>query len=214
VSWDLLALQGNGKMERPTSRNYSQNDLFRGEDSHFQLNACVGTNGGPWRLFDYAYGYFHAAELIAEALQVSSARVDVTIYPLGYAYRHAIELSLKSLTEKLPRIWLGTINLRPSHKLIDNWHAIKPYLQRDKGFDDDNTLIPLIERILTDFLEVDPYGEAFRYPNSKDGTMYLQKYSVINVVVLYHAMKTVREVFDWWDTCADTLWDGRVAEMT
>ena len=33
--------------------------------------------------------------------------MDVTIYPLVYMYRHAIELSLKSLTAKLPRIDLS-----------------------------------------------------------------------------------------------------------
>ena len=85
-------------MERPASGNYKQNDLFRGENTQYHLNACVGKNGGPWKLFDYAYGYFHAADLAVESLVENPMRVDVAIYQIAYMYRHAVELSLKSLT--------------------------------------------------------------------------------------------------------------------
>ena len=37
--------------------------------------------------------------------------------------------------------------------------------------------------------------------------MHLETYSLINVAVLYDASEGA-EIFDWWDTVADNLWDG------
>jgi hypothetical protein len=198
-----------------TKRPYHENDLFRGDKSKYRLNACVGRNGGPWNFYDFSVGYFLAAAQIGEGLLQDSSRVDVQIYPLVYNFRHAIELSLKSLAKKLPRIWAADVDeIKQTHKLIDNWNAVKPYLLRDRQFDSDKTLIPVIASILKDFLEIDPTGEAFRYPTARNGDMHLERISLVNVVVLLSSMRTVRNAFEWWDNVANELWDRRVQELS
>ena len=37
-------------------RAFKQNDLFRPDFDRIDFNACVGDNGGPYDLYDYAHG--------------------------------------------------------------------------------------------------------------------------------------------------------------
>ena len=37
-------------------RMFKQNDLFRSDRERYDYNACVGDNGGPYDLYDYADG--------------------------------------------------------------------------------------------------------------------------------------------------------------
>ncbi len=37
-------------------RAFKQNDLFRPDFTRLDSNACVGDNGGPYDLYDYAHG--------------------------------------------------------------------------------------------------------------------------------------------------------------
>jgi hypothetical protein len=196
-------------MEPPKpAREYKQNDLFRGDIDHWGLNACVGTNGGPYDLRAYAKGYFKAGERIVESLAADHSLIDLTVYPLAFVYRHAVELSLKHLAFRLPRIWDEKASAEFTHKLLDNWKIVRGYLQRDPTFDPDD-LLPLIDRILSDFLEIDPTGQAFRFPTNRDGNLFLQETSVINIKVMSESMSTVAEVFDFWSWGADCLWENK-----
>ena len=45
-------------------RPFKENALFRGLQNHLsRFNACVGNNGGPYDLYDYAEGYFEENKL-------------------------------------------------------------------------------------------------------------------------------------------------------
>jgi len=196
-------------MEPPKpTREYKQNDLFRRDIDNWDLNACVGTNGGPYDLHAYAQGYFRAGERIAESLVADHSLIDLTVYPLAYVYRHAVELSLKSLIFALPRIWDEKASVRFTHKLLDNWKIVRGYLQRDPTFDP-NGLLPLIDRILHDFLEIDPTGQAFRFPTARDDSLFLLETSVINIKVMSESMSILAEAFDFWRWGADCLWENK-----
>jgi len=49
-------------------RAFKQNDLFRPDFDRIDFNACVGDNGGPYDLYDYAYGYFDATRLLLKSV--------------------------------------------------------------------------------------------------------------------------------------------------
>ena len=125
--------------------------------------------------------------------------LDVVIYPLVFAYRHGIELSLKDLAVQLPLVWDEESEVRLTHVLSDNWERIRTYLKREQEFDPENTLIDQVDTILKDFLEIDQTGQVFRYPTDRSGLNHLHgKVSAINMIVFQQAMDTVSKTFEFW----------------
>jgi len=77
-----------------TKPAFKQNDVFKHVDND-QLNACVGNNGGPYDLYDYAKGYFEATNSRSELERVSVALLDNEM-PLAKPVR-LLGVSLSSL---------------------------------------------------------------------------------------------------------------------
>lgn len=183
---------------------YKENDLFRGS-TNWHLNACVGDNGGPWDYRDYAQGYFLSAKRLVDGLRDNPRLIDILIYPIAYNYRHAIELSLKDLSIRLPRLFGKGKIFEFTHKLFDNWKIIREYLSEDPDLSAEGELISNVEAIINDFVEIDPAGQVFRFPEDKAGNQHLKEYSVINVDVLGKALDNVGEIFEYWSVKADQL---------
>jgi hypothetical protein len=163
------------------------------------LNACVGTNGGPYDFSDYSRGYFLSAKNQIEALLDNSGYVDILIYPLCYSYRHGIELGLKHFARELPALFKEENKIKLTHNLNDNWQNVRPYVVKVKKYlDKDNEAIPFIDKVLKDFLEFDPSGEVFRFPESRRGDLHLQDARIINVEVLGAYMMKLADIFEFW----------------
>lgn len=189
--------------------DYKTNELFR-PGSVGCMNACVGENGGPYDFFDYAWGFFGAADAAVEAALSHDEPVDVLVYPISFCYRHAVELSLKHLAQELPPLWGEQAAFRVNHKLIDTWTDMSGYLKRSPEFDPSGELIPFVDRLLTDFLEFDSTGQVFRYPKDRLGAPHLQDARIINVLVLRDAMRDAREAFKHWNRIASAMAESGV----
>jgi hypothetical protein len=184
---------------------YKHNDLFRpGERA--ELNACVGKNGGPYDFYAYSRGYFSAGDRLLASLFQDSFSLDLIVYPVIYIYRHAIELALKHLARGLPALWDDDTEIKLSHKLKDNWLVVRPYLLKSPDFGGAE-LLAKVDVILDDFVEIDPSGEVFRFPESRDGSRFLQDTSHINLLVFGQAMESLQEIFDFWFDTLTQLWD-------
>ena len=147
--------------------------------------------------------------MLMEQVAEDSHYVDTLIYPICFNFRHAIELSLKHLNHVLPRIWSEQAPTKWTHKLLDNWTSVRGYLERDRDFDPDGTLVPGVEHVLKEYLRIDGNGEVFRFPSAKSGALHLQEMSVINVERLYDSLEATQVTFDWWDFTAERLWDAQ-----
>ncbi|MBI5573653.1 MAG: hypothetical protein HY919_03765 [Elusimicrobia bacterium] len=189
-------------------RPYKQNDLFTGGED-ISLNACVGKNGGPYNLDAYARGYFKGAICIVDSIIKDSSYVDLLIYPVVFNYRHGVELYLKHLSEVLPKFLNEKSIVRPTHILIDNWDIVRNLLKKIPVFDPDKSLISVVDKILKDLIDIDPNGEAFRFPHARSGNKFLQNTSLINVMVLANTMNTVFDAFSHWDYVAQELMDNK-----
>jgi hypothetical protein len=174
-----------------------QNAIFNtGRD--FCLNACVGINGGPYVLADYAKGYAMATYRIAESLKESSAYVDLVIYPLVFNCRHSVELYLKHLIDLISYIESTAEKISWTHKLTDNWLRVNQILVKYLNeFDVPIDLLDSITKFVNNLVEIDPKGEAFRYPHARDRVKFLQETSIINVETFVNAFRPVQEGFEF-----------------
>ena len=185
---------------------YKQNDLFRPGES-FHLNACVGRNGGPYSFGAYSRGYFDAGDRLVQSIFDNHRYVDIIVYPLVFIYRHAVELGLKDLASRVPPLLGETQTIQLTHRLLDNWRIVRGYLERCDGGLNDPDPIQLVEKVLADFVQLDPKGETFRFPEDTHGNPHLQDTSIINVEVFASAMEKVHEAFEFWFDVTSILWN-------
>jgi hypothetical protein len=186
-----------------TFRVFQTNSLFR-PGADVNLNACVGINGGPYDLFDYATGYFQAAAAILASAESRAIPVDIAVYPLVFNFRHAIELSLKHFARVLPQLSGEPEAIKMTHKLADNWAVVRPLLVQTTAFDPKSTLPPF-DQIVKDLIQFDPNGEVFRFPSSRDGTQHLEDVALINLKVVADTAHVAEEIVDFWNSQAQDI---------
>lgn len=175
---------------------YSKGDLFKREDQTAYFNACVGKNGGPYSYGDYCRGYFFAAKTLAEKVISERRNLDISIYPMFYSYRHAIELGLKQAWATNSYIDSGERNVIGGHNLNEIWKKLKPKLLALEEIE--NETIDLMDNIIGDVCELDNSAEEFRFPESLNQELYLQDKSIINIVALYETMEVAENVIEYW----------------
>lgn len=166
-----------------TKATFKENALFRGWKAHSEMNACVGNNGGPYDLYDYAHGYFEATRLLLQEVQKPGIIIDIMVYPICLTYRHAMELFIKYLIADLAKLNDAKKRYRPHHGLKENWELALELIAEAKLKASDRELVAIGE-VVEAMAEVDPKGEIFRYPESIKGDQHLKDWSLINLVVL------------------------------
>lgn len=189
-------------------RTFKQNDLFRPDPDRASLNACVGNNGGPYDLYDYAHGYFDATQNLLQSAGKSGSVIDLLVYPICLNFRHAIELFIKYLIADLARIAKSDAKFRKTHPLEANWSTAMNLIKRAK-FEAKPEDINLMTKIVTSVMEVDPKGDVFRYPESIKGDQHLKDWAIINLAVLGDVFSSLlRIVEDWHHKIEDRMEDA------
>lgn len=158
------------------------------------------------RFREYSWGYFSAGERLLSSIYENRMSIDLMVYPVIYIYRHAIELALKHLARGLPALWDDEFDIKLSHKLKDNWLVVRPYLLKSQNFGGAD-LLAKVDVILDDFVKIDPSGEVFRFPESREGDLFLHDIAHINLLVFGQAMQSLQEIFEFWFDTLDQLWD-------
>ena len=173
-----------------------------GTGSNWNLNACVGTNGGPYNYADYASGYLGVANSTAKRLIESKGLedvfLDIAIYPLLYLYRQGLELIMKhfiydrhnppknEVEHDLKKLW--------GKSKIEMEYILEPILGKEK-------LREALEKLAIFILsmhELDPRGQVMRFPEDPFGNLFLQDYSIINIEPIYTGGKEVEMIFDYF----------------
>ena len=124
------------------------------------------TDQAGFNYSDVSFYYKEAADIIVEAKEIgiNQSYSDGLFMPVGYLYRHALELKLKALldqilnygyTEKLQ----NDDKILGSHNIMKIWNRIKPILiQKDPNAD--RNIINNVESLLSDFHIIDKSGQA------------------------------------------------------
>jgi hypothetical protein len=137
--------------------------LVTGKNPH----AVAAVNQGPEPWVVYAEGFRRHADLAVEHVIATQRDHNFLVYPVGFSYRHYIELSLKLIIRDAQQLLDKPVKVADKHNLTDLWNATE-YLMREVEPDavDD---FPAVRAALARFSEADPKGESFRYPTLKDG---------------------------------------------
>lgn len=169
-----------------------------GEGGNWQLNACVGSNGGPYNFADYAYGYLALGNSVAEQIIKSDGHwgdvpIDVGIYPLLYLYRQGMELMLKHFIYDRQ----GVTRINGSHDLEKLWIESKQVLTELLGsYPDLDETLQKIEQFIKKLSELDPNGEVMRFPENLQRKTFLSDYSIINIEPIYESAKEMKILLD------------------
>ena len=198
------------KASQPKEKAIKANEVFKGvqmADSH--LNACVGDNGGPYDLYDYAYGYFGAAAALAQEARKFNVPLDVLIYPTCLTFRHAIELSIKYLVTDLARLTQADDRYAPGHSLTANWSKARKLLILSKLKIAQEELAAM-DTVVRCIEHIDPRGETFRYPENFKSEQLLKDWSLINIVVLDDWRRKIQDICHEWHGQLEAALEYRV----
>lgn len=178
-------------------RVFKQNDLFRPDFDRIDYNACVGDNGGPYDLYDYARGYFDATQVLLKSVGKTGSVNDLLVYPICLNFRHAVELFIKYLISDLAKLARAKAKFRTSHSLGGNWSTAMHLIKTTK-LDVNPGDTELITKIVTDIMEVDPNGNIFRYPESIKGDQHLKDWAIVNLAVVNDVFSRLFKVVEDW----------------
>jgi hypothetical protein len=117
----------------------------------------------------YAEGYRLAADhVLLVALEKSSER-DFLIYPICFLYRQFLELSLKEAIHYTEELVEGEVGRVPDHHRLEGlWARFQIAMKKvtDGSLDAE---VAVIENAVTQFGQLDPTSQAFRYPADREG---------------------------------------------
>ncbi len=177
--------------------NFQPNALFRGGPI-VNYNACVGENGGPYDLIDYGKGFFDGAQEIVVAVKERNGIVDLLVYPICFSFRHGIELYLKAIVKIASQFNQSGREYEKNHSINEYWRMIaEEFAELEDGILD-RVQIGVAGDIIADFVQIDPTGQVFRYPEDIKGNVHLTGLGLINVEVLSDGMKILHGLLDSW----------------
>jgi hypothetical protein len=148
----------------------SNSHSIHGAGSDWTQNACLGWSRGGWHA--RVHGFRLAAELQADHVANTRTEQDGLIFPFLYNWRQHVELALKELIIDAERL-LDRDDKRPEgHSLDALWQRCRKALETIEpeadGRDLDNA-----GRLIAELHTMDPRGEAFRYPHTRQGVATL-----------------------------------------
>lgn len=135
---------------------------------------------------------------------------DIIVYPICFNIRHSIELYLKEIIENLIYIYKkkgayrNELDKTEHHNINKLWDVVKSAhfsnwnpnseisreLIFDKRFDN---YVDLLDKYVTDWGNIDPTGQTFRYPFSNESKRHLEEQNLISVLSLFLKSKEHHE---------------------
>ena len=124
--------------------------------------ACLNF-GGDMDL--YAAGFREGAVALLDVVRTTGHAQDLFVYPIVYSLRHCVELLLKQVIRAGRRLIDEPADFPNGHRLDDLWRTCEPILRRIWPKDPSYSTV---ESVIARLCELDPAGEAFRYPLSTE----------------------------------------------
>jgi len=194
-----------GSFEELELRAWPRRDLnLRAHSSDNRVYAFLAWQQGrglPGRIM----GYRRAAEILATAMLADSRNVrdlDTVIFPFATCWRHYVELQLKSLIAQCQELLDLPVKRRGGHNIEQLWSELRPLLVQAYPGEEKRDL-SIVGRLLTQFAQMDPDSQDFRYVERRDGTPTLADIAHIDICDFHEAMLAVANYFEAIDSAID-----------
>jgi len=159
-----------------------------------------------------AWHYQRAADQLVDHLEQGRDlyNPDGLFMPVGYLYRHCLELKLKRLLSVL--VSCGLTNADPDildgHDLGKLWRKIKPAL-REQWPKENPKSMNNVEALINDFIRIDKAGQSLRYATQKNGADVREKFpKIVRLDLLRDAFTGL---YNFLDACESYLEDMQQA---
>jgi hypothetical protein len=144
-------------------------------------------------------GFKDAADRVVEGSANESVHPDKYFGPVGFLYRHYLELALKYIISCGQSLY-DEQELPPhGHGLKSLWESARAYLIRAWP-EGDSSELKIIEDAITDFDEIDSSGQEFRYVKTKKGNSSLAH--APRIISLEHLKEKMHELYRFISGCA------------
>jgi predicted RNase H-like HicB family nuclease len=190
-------------------RAYLRKPLFpsRPSPDGWRTDACLGFAEYIWDI--YAIGYKLAADLLVEYVVQRERDQDTLAYPIGFLYRHCIELRLKELLVVSAMLHDRDVQVLESkelgelgHDLILLWRRVRTTIEEVWPNSERERDLDALEVRLEEFCKVDPGSYSFRYPKDKKGGRALDSVRRFN---LCHLRDVVEGISQLLEGCSDGM---------
>jgi len=143
----------------------------------------------------YADGYKNAADTIVASINESKRVYDPLVFPVVFLYRHYLELILKGLIIKACKLFGEKIDFKENHRIDDLWDSCCALIKRVSPGDSEEELRN-IGNLINEFVKVDPFATAFRYPTDKKGNLSLPDMTHINILNISNVVNRIASLLD------------------
>lgn len=170
---------------------------------------------GPRNFFDYGWGYFNAGDLLARTIVnalggkwkgwnlddeskeylVGDVYPDVLIFPLLGLYRQGTELMLKHFIYDKPNAGAFDEDAK-KHRLLKLWEQAKQELV-NIGFKEDSEECIKVQAFVEKLNELDPRGEAVRFPVDYLRNIFFENHAPINIESIFQEGREVGEILHY-----------------
>jgi hypothetical protein len=141
-----------------------------------------------------AEGYYMHARLAVEHVNQEGFYADRFVYPIVFCYRQFIELAMKDVIRNGRQLLSEPGDYLKTHELDKLWNAVRPILMKvwPQG---PKTDLDNVWKILQQLHDVDPYSDAFRFPEGLDGKRPLSNIEHINIQNVGMVMNRIYNFF-------------------
>lgn len=174
------------------------------DESSDHTNFVVSFTANPTNDFGvFAKGYTLAADRLTNLLLERTRFSDYEAYPIVFLYRHALELALKhiiytsvtlSAFKSLDNIEGKLKNTHDLSKLAQTVESLLSLL-----FPEDDSLrdvIAIVKKTCSEFSDIDPKSDGYRYPIDIKGQRSTKQHQMINLRAFATRMFSVLENLD------------------
>lgn len=150
-------------------------------------------DGMVMRLSFMAAGYKRAADVLVEQALADPRLGSELIYPIGFSYRHYLELAIKDA--------LATFG--PKVGIKANWknHELRKLMPRyldllkKYGIRDADGSTKIVAKLVEEFAKIDNGSTIFRFPNDQDGRGVVIGFEAVSLANLRDTMEGLRRHF-------------------
>lgn len=149
-----------------------------------EWNACIGRQGDEE---NYVDGYMEAALELANAVidKGQHGKRDTLAMPILYNARHAVELSLKFVINRLCEAGVIAAPLRKNHDIKAHWGHVAATKLGDSQL---RAHIARLSPFVDSLHRIDSDGQQLRYPETQDGQQSLSELAVCDLELIRRSL--------------------------